>query len=74
MRISSKRPVEAAGEDADQGADDEQAAERDQQHHQQVGPLAAVFGDRAGVERVQEAFEGLPDDAVVVVAGGEVAD
>jgi hypothetical protein len=68
--------VESGGEDTDQGADDEEAAEGDQQHHREKGPVAFVFGDRAGVESVQQAFERLADDAVVSAGAvrGEVAD
>ena len=55
--------VEAGGDHPDQGADHEEAAEGDQQHRDQEGPvLAGVAGDRPRVERVQKAVEGLADD------------
>ena len=57
--------VEAGGDDADQGADHEEAAEGDEEHHDQEGPVATgIAGDRARVERVQEALERLPDRTV----------
>lgn len=65
--------VDPGRDHADQGADHEQAGDRQDQHRQQEPPRAAVAGDGAGVERVHQAVEQLLADAgagtVVVLRG-----
>ena len=61
-------PLQTGRQDTDQAADDEDAAQGDREHRNQIGPRALVAAHRAGIQR---AHQRLPHELGQFDIGGQ---